>query len=93
MISLNQQRFRLGVKLAYLAGRIGHGNQKRGLGITLLLELDKRFFDCIQLVLGVDNNATLHDFNWVVHCKSFRSSHPYFGLRVRLENEFSHDSL
>jgi len=93
MISLNQQRFRLGGALAHLAGSIGQGNQNRGLGITLLLEFDKRFFDCIQLALGVETNATLQDFKWVVQCESFWSTYPYVALRVRLENELSHDSL
>jgi hypothetical protein len=46
-------------------------NQNRGFGITLLLEFDKCFFDCIQLALGVEKSATLQDFKWVVQCESF----------------------
>lgn len=81
--------------MAHLAGSIGHGNHNRGLGVVLLLEFDKCFFDCVQLALGVEANATLRDFKWVVHCESFRSTrtYPYVALGVRLEDELSHDSL
>jgi hypothetical protein len=75
------------------SGSIDHGNYNRGLGITLLLEFDKRVFDCIQLALGVETSATLQDFKSVVHGKSFWSTYPYVALRVKLENELSHDSL
>jgi hypothetical protein len=93
MISLSQQRFRLGGTLAHLAGNIGHGNHNSGLGIALLLEFEKRFFDCIQLALGVEKTATLQYFRWVAHCESLWSTYPYVTLRVRLENELSYDSL
>jgi hypothetical protein len=84
MVSLNQQRFRLGGIPAHLARSICHGNQNRGFGIILLLEFEKRFLDCIQLALGIETNPTLQGFKRVVHSESFWST--YIPIR-RFEGE------
>ena len=47
----------------YLAGRITQEHANAGFGIILLLKLDKRVFDCVQLVPGVIKNACLQDFD------------------------------
>jgi hypothetical protein len=44
-VSLNQQRCL--PNGAHLTRRISQGHVKRSLGIILLLEIEKRFFDCI----------------------------------------------
>ena len=61
-----------------------------------MLEFEKRFFDYIQLTLGVQMKATLQNFKWVVtviHCELFWLTYPYVALRMGLENELSYDSL
>ena len=78
----------------HLTRIISYGHFKRRLGIIFLLIIDKRFFDCIQLILGVELKASLISSEYTMQpVKSFLSTYPYSTLRVRLESEFSHNSL
>jgi hypothetical protein len=56
-----------------LTGRVRQGHDNFGLCIILLLEIDKRFFDCVQLTFGIGKKASLPDSNQVsdVIYKSF----------------------
>jgi hypothetical protein len=47
---------------AHLTPGISEGHGTRRLGIILQLEFVPRFFDCIQLILGVNSEASLPDF-------------------------------
>ena len=47
---------------AHLIQRIRQGHKNCGPGIILLLEIDKRFFDRVQLILGVVNKPRLPHF-------------------------------
>jgi hypothetical protein len=47
---------------AHLTGRIRSSRNNLSLGIILLLEIDKRSFNCIQLILGVQKKAPLPGF-------------------------------
>ena len=75
--------------------RIGKTQHRRSLSIGFLLEFDKGVFNLIQLVLGVNKNATLPGFEYLCYIipELFLSTHPDVRLRMRFEDEFSHDSL
>jgi hypothetical protein len=45
----------------HLTRRKGENYDNLSLGIILLLELDKRFLNCIQLILGVGEISSLSD--------------------------------
>jgi hypothetical protein len=47
---------------AHLIQGIRWGHKNCGLSIILLLKIDKRFFDRIQLILGVGNEPCLPRF-------------------------------
>jgi hypothetical protein len=80
---------------AHLTGRIRQSHNNLSLGIILLLEIDKRSFDCIQLILSIEIKASLPDLEQVSNLirKLSWSTYPYLTLGVRFENEFSHNSL
>jgi hypothetical protein len=50
---------------AHLTRRKGQEYFNRSLRIIQLLEIVKRFFDCIQLVHGVEKEASLSDLDFV----------------------------
>ena len=60
-----------------------YGHLKRRLGIISLLIIDKRFFDCVQLILGVEQKASLISSKYTMQpVQSFPSAYPYSTLRV-----------
>jgi hypothetical protein len=78
-----------------LTQRIRQSHVNLGPCIFLLLEIDERFFDCVQLTFGIGKKASLPDFDQVsnVIFELFLSTYPVFALGVRFENEFRHNSL
>src|SRR5712691_6359099 len=79
----------------HLSRLIGKSQDYRSLSIIVILELNKCIFNLIQLVLGVRESPALAGFEYKDHRTSelLSSTHPDVRLGIRLENEFSHDSL